>query len=430
MISSELADMRAMISASPKSCPQLVAFGERCEAVIENVSVIISCCAHQRRIIDDILTLSKLDSKLLAIAPSLTDLNSMLTELEKMFEADAQKFDVTLRVDKNLGKVQWAMLDTGRLTQVLTNLITNATKFTQKETKRIVTIKVGVSRKPPTERDLDVEWVPAGIARERTHAGTGTGSDDEIYLHFTVSDTGCGFDEEQKTRIFERFSQASPRTHSKYGGSGLGLFISREMIELQGGEIGVSSRPGHGATFAFYIAARSAEAPQQLPSRALLSRKLSSNAAAFSKYSILVVEDNLVNQKILRMQLQKLGHEVHVVSHGGEALDFLQTTACWKGSNNNPNTNSNSANQNSNIDISIVLMDVEMPVMNGLECTRRIRAAESEGLIRRHLPIVAVSANAREGQVRDARESGVDDAISKPFRVADLMPIIERLVLS
>jgi CheY-like chemotaxis protein len=419
MISSDLADMRALIAASPKSCPQLAAFGERCEAVIENVSVIISCCAHQRRIIDDILTLSKLDSKLLAIAPSITDLNSMLTELEKMFEADAQKFDVTLRVDKNLGKVQWAMLDTGRLTQVLTNLITNATKFTQKETKRIVTIKVGVSRKPPTERDLDVEWVPAGIARERTHAGTGTGSDDEIYLHFTVSDTGCGFDEEQKTRIFERFSQASPRTHSKYGGSGLGLFISREMIELQGGEIGVSSRPGHGATFAFYIAARSAEAPQQqLPSRALLSRKLSSNAAAASKYSILVVEDNLVNQKILRMQLQKLGHEVHVVSHGGEALDFLQTTSCWKG---------NSAS--SKIDISIVLMDVEMPVMNGLECTRKIREAESEGLIGRHLPIVAVSANAREGQVRNAIECGVDDAISKPFRVADLMPIIERLAL-
>jgi CheY-like chemotaxis protein len=422
MISSELADMRALITTSSKSCPQLIPFGERCEAVIENVSVIISCCAHQRRIIDDILTLSKLDSKLLAIAPSLTDLNSMLTELEKMFEADAQKFDVALRVDKDLGEVKWAMLDTGRLTQVLTNLITNATKFTQKETKRIVTIKVGVSRKPPTERDLDVEWVPAGIARERTHAGTGTGSDDEIYLHFTVSDTGCGFDEEQKGRIFERFSQASPRTHSKYGGSGLGLFISREMIELQGGEIGVSSRPGHGATFAFYIAARSAEpSQQQLPSRALLSRKYSNNAA--SKYCILVVEDNLVNQKILRMQLQKLGHEVHVVSHGGEALDFLQTTACWKGNNN-------SANNNSKIDISIVLMDVEMPVMNGLECTRKIREAESEGLIGRHLPIVAVSANAREGQVRNAIESGVDDAISKPFRVADLMPIIERLVLS
>ena len=411
--------MRTLITASANASPPLLAFGERCEAVIENVSVIISCCAHQRRIIDDILTLSKLDSKLLAIAPSLTNLDRMLTELEKIFEADAQKFDVALRVEKHLGNVQWAMLDTGRLTQVLTNLITNATKFTQKETKRIVTIKVGASRTPPSERDLDVEFVPAGIARERSHAGTGTRSDDEIYLQFTVSDTGCGFDDEQKSRIFERFSQASPRTHSKYGGSGLGLFISREMIELQGGEIGVSSRLGHGATFAFYIAARSAEPPQSAQKStplALRSRKLSLENTEV-RFSILVVEDNLVNQKILRMQLQKLGHEVHVVSHGGEAMAFLETTSCWKG------------NSASKIDISVVLMDVEMPVMNGLECTRKIREAENQGLIERHLPIVAVSANAREAQVRAAVECGVDDAISKPFRVADLMPIIERLVL-
>jgi CheY-like chemotaxis protein len=130
-----------------------------------------------------------------------------------------------------------------------------------------------------------------------------------------------------------------------------------------------------------------------------------------------VVEDNLVNQKILRMQLQKLGHEVHVVSHGREALEFLQTTSCWKGRSSSP------------INISVVLMDIEMPIMNGLECTREIRKAESEGRVRRHLPIIAVSANAREGQVRYAMECGVDDAISKPFRVADLMPIIERLAL-
>ncbi|KAM0720752.1 hypothetical protein Q7P37_004889 [Cladosporium fusiforme] len=396
MIRSELAEMKALIKVAAKSSPQLVALGERCEAVIES-----------------------LDSKLLAIAPSLTELNSMLHELQKMFEADAQKRDVILRLQKDLGNVQWAILDTGRLTQVLTNLITNATKFTQKEVERIVTIKVGVCRNPPSERDLDVEFIPGGTARERPHAGTGAGSGNEIYLHFTVSDTGCGFDEEEKSRIFERFSQASPRTHSKYGGSGLGLFISREMVELQGGEIGVRSQPGQGSTFAFYIAARTADAPQSVPrrsSRPLPSRQQTSENAGV-KLSILVVEDNLVNQKVLRMQLQKLGHQVHVVSHGGEALSFLQTTSCWKGNSASP------------IHISVILMDIEMPVMNGLECTRKIREAESEGRVEQHLPIVAVSANAREGQVRHAMECGVDDAISKPFRVADLMPIIERLAL-
>jgi PleD family two-component response regulator len=101
------------------------------------------------------------------------------------------------------------------------------------------------------------------------------------------------------------------------------------MIELQGGEIGVSSRPGHGATFAFYIAACTADAPQstqQSASRTLLSTKQTLEDVG-AKFSILVVEDNLVIQKILRMQLQKLGHEVHVVSDGGEALTFLQTTS-------------------------------------------------------------------------------------------------------
>lgn len=413
--------MKALIADATASSPQIVAIAKRCEAALESVGIIISCCAHQRRIVDDILTLSKLDSKLLEIAPSLTNLDTMLFELEKMFEADAQKFDVALRLNKDLGNVQWAMLDTGRLTQVLTNLMTNAAKFTHKEAERTVTINVGISQSPPSEQDLDVEFVHSGIARERSHAGTTAGSDKEFYLHFTVSDTGCGFNEEQKSRIFGRFSQASPRTHSNYGGSGLGLFISREMIELQGGEIGVRSRPGHGATFAFYVAARTADAPQTTPQQSSLSpalplgRRPSENARA--KYSILVVEDNLVNQKILRMQLQKLGHEVHVVSHGREALEFLQTTSCWEG---------RSARDTH---VSVILMDIEMPVMNGLECTREIRKAESEGRVKRHLPIIAVSANAREGQVRYAMECGVDDAISKPFRVADLMPIIERLAL-
>lgn len=412
--------MKALITHATAPSQQMVAIGKQCEAALESVNIITSCCAHQRRIVDDILTLSKLDSKLLEIAPSVTNLNTMLFELEKIFEADAQKFDVALRVHKDLGNVQWAMLDTGRLTQVLTNLMTNAAKFTHKEAERTVTITVGISKHRPSERELDVEFVAAGIARERNHAGTRTGMGEEFYLHFTVSDTGCGFDEEQKSRIFGRFSQASPRTHSKYGGSGLGLFISREMIELQGGEIGVRSRPGHGATFAFYVTARTANAPQLAPQSASSSalmhgRRPSENIRA--KYSILVVEDNLVNQKILRMQLQKLGHEVHVVSHGREALDFLQTTSCWEGSSA------------SEIHISVILMDIEMPVMNGLECTKKIREAESEGRVNRHLPIIAVSANAREGQVRYAMECGVDDAISKPFRVADLMPIIERLVL-
>lgn len=330
--------MKALATTPPISAPDLPTLQEQCEAALESVNIIASCCAHQRRIVDDILTLSKLDSKLLTIAPSLTEVDSMLHDLEKMFEADVKKVDVTLQLRRDLGGLKWAMLDTGRLMQVLINLLTNAVKFTQKEAERVVTISVGVSQTRPSEQDLDVEFVPAGIARERSNVMSGSG--EEIFLHFTVNDTGCGFDEEQKGRIFERFSQASPRTHSKYGGSGLGLFISREMIELQGGEIGVNSKPGGGATFAFYIATRTADASPEPkgasePVVETLTRTRTADGQS-EKFSILVVEDNLINQKVLRMQLQRLGHEVYVVSHGGEALDFLRTTSSCEGNEKSP----------------------------------------------------------------------------------------------
>ncbi|EME43841.1 hypothetical protein DOTSEDRAFT_130539 [Dothistroma septosporum NZE10] len=397
-----------------------------CASALEATSIVFSCCAHQKRIVDDILTLSKLDSKLVTIAPAPVRLDDLLTEARRMFEADAQKADVDLRTCKqstlDLITTQWVTLDAGRLMQVLINLITNGLKFTQKEDERNITLTVGATRQRPTEQELNVEFIPAGIARDPVKPDSQWGEGDDLFLHFSVADTGCGFDDEQKSKIFERFSQASPRTHSKYGGSGLGLFISREMVELQGGAIGVrSNRPCKGATFAFYIAARVVQPPQaeiELAHRAatISPRKKSQCAIKAPSYTLLVVEDNLINQKVFRMQLQKLGHEVHVVNHGAEALEFLEKTSCWIN------------NSSAVINISAILMDIEMPVMNGNECARRIRQLQKEGTITRYLPIVAVSANARDAQVRHAMECGMDDAISKPFRVADLMPKVERLV--
>ena len=331
------------------------------DSALEAVNIIISCCGHQRRIVDDILTLSKLDSKLLSIAPTPVEMANLMTEVTRMFEVDAQKADVTFRVHQDPSfshcvETGWAIIDSGRLMQVLINLITNSLKFTQKESTRVVTLTIGASDTRPTEQELGVEYVPAGIARDRKQLDA-QGKD--VYLTFRVTDTGCGFSDAERGRIFERFSQASPRTHSKYGGSGLGLFISREMIELQSGEIGVHSQVGQGATFAFYIAARTARRPIHSSkdlSKLPLSRVDSHSSTSHDKYTILVVEDNLVNQKVLRMQLQRLGHTVYVVSNGLEALQFLETTLCW----NDRDTRSTS---NPSIDLSVIIMDLEMPVM-------------------------------------------------------------------
>ncbi|KAF7187479.1 Hybrid signal transduction histidine kinase K [Pseudocercospora fuligena] len=277
---------------------------ELVDSAVEAINIVFSCCAHQKRIVDDILTLSKLDSKLVSIAPAPVKLNDILNELFRTFEADSRKADVDLRFIKetslSLIATEWVALDAGRLMQVLINLITNALKFTQKESERTIKLTVGASRHKPAEQDLVVEFTASNIARDPVEPNGHFGNGEQIYLHFSVRDTGCGFDEEQKGRIFKRFSQASPRTHTKYGGSGLGLFISREMIELQGGEIGVASTPGKGATFAFYIASQIADVPKTEQDVAHHKRtNTKTSISGLPKYNILVVEDNLVSKMTL-----------------------------------------------------------------------------------------------------------------------------------
>ncbi|EMD00575.1 hypothetical protein BAUCODRAFT_61546 [Baudoinia panamericana UAMH 10762] len=422
-----------VVGMSHMTANQLTHLHEFQNDIAEAVTTIISCSTHQKRIMDDILTLSKLDSKLLAISPSPVKLRSILKDAEKMFEVDAKKAAVTWRVrddsDPMLG-IEWVMLDAGRLLQVLINLVTNALKFTQTEAVRNVTLIMRASRRRLSAKELAVEFVPASTKQREngllpsvsTLPNSGdihqNGSTDrEIYVYFVVSDTGCGISDEQKAVVFERFAQASPRTHSKYGGSGLGLFITRELVELQGGEVGVSSSLGEGATFVFYITARDIEAKKSdVPGALVAEPKQRGAEMDQATYNILVVEDNLVNQKVLRKQLEKLGHHVEVASHGGEALSYLKTTSRWSG------------NTSSGMHVSVVLMDIEMPVMDGITCARRIREAQSRGEIKGHLPIIAVSANARYEQMDQAIASGMDDAISKPFRITELIPKIERLV--
>ncbi|KAK6583384.1 hypothetical protein PZA11_004460 [Diplocarpon coronariae] len=438
------------------------------ESSIDAAQTIALCAQHQKRIVDDILTLSKLDSALLMVTPVAVQPVAVVQRALKMFEGELETNDIAMefRMENSYLELEidWVKLDPSRLLQVLINLTTNAIKFTHGEDRRTIVVSVGASNERPRGRS-GVAYFPTrskrkDIITDDPEWGTG----DDVYLHFAVQDTGRGLDEKEKTLLFQRFSQASPRTHVQYGGSGLGLFISRQLTELQGGEIGVSSERGVGSTFAFYVRARKVESfSEDTPIATTLSslrrnlsdsvtiesRKNSSGKAVHrsnpiarrrrstttspspssapvatpsslidhSKLTVLIVEDNLVNQKVLQKSLKNLGFMTELANHGGEALDILKMSNFWSG-------------KKDGIELAVILMDLEMPIMDGLTCARKIREYEAAGTITRHVPIIAVTANARLEQIETAIAAGMDNVVSKPFRMPELIPKIHELVLN
>ncbi|KAL2279104.1 hypothetical protein FJTKL_13679 [Diaporthe vaccinii] len=446
-------DITAALSDSRKKSTNLTSV--TLEACLESAQTISLCVQHQKSIVDDILTISKLDSNLLLITPVVTQPKQILNRAIKMFESELQAKDIKAQLQTTssyteLG-VDWVMVDPSRVLQILINLLTNAIKFTAPSKTRVLTVAVGASLEPPALENIPgFQYVPVNT-RTPVAASEDWGRGQLLYIRFKVQDTGCGLTAEEKQMLFQRFKQASPRTHAQYGGSGLGLFISKRLSELHGGQIGVSSSAGSGSLFSFYVQARRAEPPredrdQKLPIEshmsgdATLRQQLTPQrqdlasaggpaanlVATKAKRTIdpktvhiLVVEDNLINQRVLANQLKKIGCTVNLANDGVEALEFLEKTRLYR-------TDSGVGS----VPLDVVLMDLEMPRMDGLTCVREIRKKEEEGEIVKHVPVIAVTANVRDQQVATAKESGMDDVLSKPFRIPDLLKKVEVLLLA
>lgn len=345
---------------------------------IEAAKTILVCANHQKKIVDDVLTLSKMDFTLMTLSPTAVRPPDLAEGALKILQADlsSSEIDLDLIPDHSLKSlaIEWVLCDSLRVTQILINLLSNAIKFTKGEPCRKITMTYGASlSNPETILPNDIEWA----SRKHQHdqditLGEDWGYGQPLYLTFLIHDTGPGMNREELDRIFQRFQQANPRTSIRYGGSGLGLFISHSLVEKQSGRIGVSSRQGGGSTFAFYIKARrDITTPDAIPQltaqshlpltppadivgspertlsdlpykvRSLSLREnsplppLSGPGSHFKypnkgAYHILLVEDNIVNQRILRKQLMKAGCIVHVANHGLEALEFMRTTNRWK----------------------------------------------------------------------------------------------------
>jgi signal transduction histidine kinase/CheY-like chemotaxis protein len=409
------------------------------DEAIEAADTIIYCAMHQKRIIDDILTLSRLDSNLLLVSPEPSEPIQLVRSAIKMFEAEVRRADVKLDLieQESLSSlaIQWTLLDPSRVLQVLINLMTNAIKFTRTEPKREIKITVGASLDKPSEvNEFGVEYVPKTHLSPDQTTKSEWGSGPILYLSITVQDTGRGLSAPETRNLFHLFQQASPKTYTQYGGSGLGLFISRQLVEMQGGEIGVKSASGVGSTFTFYVKTRRTSPPSdgkadrtdwQLLVRDDALREacgveipalkdggsmadtqpavqpritLAPSVDAGGVLHILVVEDNLVNQKVVSKQLRKEGHIVSVANHGEEALDFIRRTRFWR--------------EGGEERLSVILLDLEMPVMDGITCVKVIREMEKSGEIRGHVPVIAVTANARKDQILRSLEAGM---VSVPF---------------
>jgi len=315
-------------------------------------------------IINDILDFSKIEAGKVDLDPTDFDLHHVLRGILRTTALRAKDKGVQLRYDVGPNVPDRVVGDRGRLGQIIINLVGNALKFTQ-----------------------DGEIV---VAVEATGATA-----DGIELHFQVRDTGIGIPADKQALIFEEFAQADSSTTRKYGGTGLGLAISQRLVRLMGGRIWVESEEGRGSTFHFTTRVQPSQRPVAVAEAAGSPVPAATATAPPRQLSILVADDVIVNQKLLQRMLEKLGHAVTLVADGRQAADKVAARA-----------------------FDLVFMDVQMPVMDGLEATAAIRDRERESGV--HVPIVAVSAHVMPGDKERFLGAGMDGYISKPIDAADV----------
>ena len=317
-------------------------------------------------LVNDLLDQAKIGAGKLALESAPFDLHELLEKNKRLLAMRASGKGLALNCHIAPDVPRLVSGDALRLRQILMNLVENATKFTAQG-----------------KIDIDV--------RNTDLSGA------EVGLLFSVSDSGIGIPADKQEMIFQAFAQGDSSTTREYGGTGLGLAICSQLIELMGGRIWLESEPGLGSTFYFTagFGAASTLAVQTMIQPAAANQSLVS-------LRILVADDNPVNQTVAAGILQKLGHRISLASNGREAVTAAREQK-----------------------FDLVLMDVQMPELDGLAATARIREAEA-GTARR-TPIAAMTAHAGDGDRERCLAAGMDDYVSKPISKEKLMDVIGRI---
>lgn len=326
-----------------------------------------------RTIIDDILDLSKIEAGKLELSPGRFDLAKTVHETLDLLAPEATARGLALWREITDKLPPRLLGDAGRIRQILTNLVGNAIKFTDEGS---VTVRVSANEITPEQVDVCIE----------------------------VSDTGAGIPQETCEHIFEAFNQAESGSSHPAGGTGLGLSITRQLVDMMNGSIRVDSRAGYGSVFTVHIplpvATQETENRDSTPSPLPVTNWA---GGMLVNRSILVAEDNPVNQLFTCEVLKSMGCRVTAVNDGLQAMEAFRTGH-----------------------YDAILMDMQMPNLDGLGATRAIRAAENASA---HTPIIAVTANALKGDRETCLAAGVDDFISKPFDISDLQAVLEHWII-
>lgn len=336
------------------------------DRILDCLQKIQSSSNYLLGLINDILDMSKIESGKMKLEPENFDLYEMLDTVRELIRSQAVEKKIEFVQEITLNH-RWFIADRMRISQVLINLLGNAVKFTPEQGRITLRVK---------EADMPRDASP-----------------DASVICFTVQDTGIGIAREEQDRVFRAFEQIGANP-SKQQGTGLGLSISSRLVQMMGSSIQLESVLGKGSTFSFAVSLTLGEYKESKPEAEEFS---------FEGYRVLVVEDNELNAEIAQCLLEERDFEVECVYDGAQAVERVRMAP--------PGT------------YDVILMDIMMPVMDGLEATRAIRSMEREDC--RTIPIIAMSANAFNEDLKKSVECGMNGHLSKPVDVEKLYQILD-----
>ncbi len=351
----------------------LLADEELTEDQREYVDIICKSGNNLLKLIDDILDFSKIEAGQLNTEIIDCSLGKLLNFIESSMRPKVTEKGLEFEIVENKGLPAQIRSDPARLQQCLINLIANALKFTK---KGHVYVNVSLEDK-----------------------------DNQPYIRFDIEDTGIGIPKDKQNTIFDSFTQADGDTTRRYGGTGLGLAITKQLTELLGGELTLTSEEGKGSTFSLTIPADVDVTKQPLLDRHNIASQTDTNQAEAEQPEfsgdILVAEDSSTNQMLIKLLLEQLGLQVTIAEDGNQALQKVLTGQ-----------------------FDLIFMDMMMPHMNGYEATQAIR---KQGIT---TPVIALTANAMKGDDKKCIEVGCDDYLAKPIDSRKLLKVISKYLPS